>query len=340
MTPGLLEVGKIKIGRKGHEITSKKGNKFQPPEKLDHFIVTTLERDATGNYIKDANIHRDISQGGLGPEPKRIPITLLFDKISKNFQCRYVCFRGKTQWCSGDGEQANRDGEKDPVPCPCERCAVDYDGNDKCKINSTLSVMIRDARTFGGVWKFRSTSYNSAQSIYTSLYLIGQRTKGILSGLDLDLVLAPKTVVVRGTNQTSMIYVVGIEYQGTMHELREEALNIKAQSGKYLREIRLLEASIDETADPISPDEIDDAIEEYYPEQVEGYEKPKPATIDLGDGEVVDTETGEITDADDRESEPDGNAVEQQEPVPAPEQKPAKTPAKKAKPEGEPIELF
>ncbi len=60
LSPGLPERGKIKIGYKGKTITSAKGNEFQPPKKLDHFFVTTLERDKDGNFKHDKAIHKVI----------------------------------------------------------------------------------------------------------------------------------------------------------------------------------------------------------------------------------------------------------------------------------------
>ena len=73
MIPALPERGKIKIGRKGRMVTSKQGNEFQPPQKLNHFIVTTLERAEDGNFIRDEEIHKII-----GDEPKKIPVRLLY----------------------------------------------------------------------------------------------------------------------------------------------------------------------------------------------------------------------------------------------------------------------
>src|SRR4051812_12962875 len=39
LRPGLPERGKIKIGVKGEVRKSKGGNEFQPPQKLDHFVI-------------------------------------------------------------------------------------------------------------------------------------------------------------------------------------------------------------------------------------------------------------------------------------------------------------
>ena len=46
LTPRLAEWGKIKIGAKGKMKTSNQGKQFAQPQKLDHFIITTMERDA------------------------------------------------------------------------------------------------------------------------------------------------------------------------------------------------------------------------------------------------------------------------------------------------------
>src|SRR5215472_5520100 len=99
LIPRLPERGKIKIGMKGDMITSSRGNDFQPPMKLDHFLVTTLERGQDGNFLIDEEFHRR-----FGPEPKEIPIRLLYDDVNLNFLTRYACFLGRTLWCSGDGD--------------------------------------------------------------------------------------------------------------------------------------------------------------------------------------------------------------------------------------------
>ena len=52
----LNEAGKIKIGCKGDEITSSKGTQFRPPKRLDHFIITTTEKDASNDFVEDADL--------------------------------------------------------------------------------------------------------------------------------------------------------------------------------------------------------------------------------------------------------------------------------------------
>ncbi len=58
IVPGLVERGKIKVGEKGAMTTSQRGTKYQPPKKLDHFRVTTLEKGPDDNFLTDEAIHK------------------------------------------------------------------------------------------------------------------------------------------------------------------------------------------------------------------------------------------------------------------------------------------
>jgi len=53
LIPSLMEVGKIKIGIKGTMVESSTGTEFRPLKKLDHFIITTNERDEQGDFRID-----------------------------------------------------------------------------------------------------------------------------------------------------------------------------------------------------------------------------------------------------------------------------------------------
>lgn len=273
LSPALIEAGKIKIGRKGQTKTSKGGTEFQLPEKSDHFTITTLERDDTGNFRKDTDIHRE-----LGDNPKRIPIMLLFDDIEGNFQSRFARYDGKSCVCSGDGETAY-EGEKERE-CPCEKSEPGYkDAKTKCKMNGTLSVMIRNVNKFGSCWKFRTTGFNSIQGIFSSLALIKNMTGGVLKGIDLDLVISPKTAINPSTNTPVTIYVVGVEYAGTMQELKLAGIETLKLDSDQRKQLALLESNPPDLLENDDPPE--DIVDEFYPENAEGFEN-------------VDTETGEV----------------------------------------------
>ena len=178
LTPGLPERGKIKIGKKGDSRKSKSGDEYQLPVKLDHFVVTTLERGPDNNFVRDEAVHAVI-----GEAPTTIPVRLLFHDPELNFQSRLACFKKRTLWCTGDGQVAQRldeNNQRQPVPCPCERSAPDYQGKEVCKVAGMLSVLIDAAPAIGGVWKFRTTSYNTVVGMMSGLALIHKITGGVL----------------------------------------------------------------------------------------------------------------------------------------------------------------
>lgn len=274
LQPRLAERGKIKIGSKGAMIKSRAGNDFQPPVKLDHFVVTTLERGPDGNFKRDEAVHALI-----GVSPTRIPIRLLFDDPELSLMSRYACFKGKTMWCAGDGETATRlvnqaAGKRETVTCTCERAAPTYTGQDKCKINGALSVIIDGINGVGGVYQFRTTSYNSVLGLMSSLGLIRRITGGALAGIPLDLVVGPKAVAspIDGAMQT--VYVVGLEYRGSVDELRDEGYKVLSSNAAHGARIEQIESemrarlALPAPADvPIAGDVADDIVDEFYPNQ-------------------------------------------------------------------------
>jgi hypothetical protein len=273
LAPGLTERGKIKIGKKGETRQSQNGP-YQLPTKVDHFIITTLERDNTGNFAKDKSLYDALK---LPAEPKVIPIRLLFDDIEMNFQSRYACFRGQQLWCSGDGEYAHRqapDGKStEQVQCPCHRQdpkfkGEDSKGNGRCKINGTLQCIIDGANVVGGIWKLRTTGYNTVVGITGSLMLLRSITGGVLAGIPLNLTIQPKVATNPTDGKSVTVFVVGVEYRGTITELHKSALSI-SQEGAMYRE-RLAHVA-DEARRLISidaelQDQAGDIQEEYYPE--------------------------------------------------------------------------
>lgn len=279
LAPGLVERGKIKIGNKGQMRKSSQGNEFQAPQKIDHFLITTMERGPDNNFLRDEKLH-----ALLGDRPREIPVVLIYDDIDLNFQTRYSAYNGRTLWCSGDGETARRmykpsengqPAEFREGSCPCIRQSPTYTGRDKCKINGTLSVMIQGAEAIGGVWKLRTTSYNSVVGILSSLALIKRITGGPLAGIPLMMTLTPKAVAdpISGRQQT--VYVVGIEYRGGMEALQNQGHQLLLSRTTHNLRIEHIE---DEARQLISlqpsnyaaPDSVAEELEEFYPEAING----------------------------------------------------------------------
>jgi len=279
LVPSLAERGKIKIGIKGKMIKSRGGKEFQPPQKLDHFLVTGLQRGPDGNFLRDQEVHQL-----LGDKPRVIPIRLLYDDITLNFACRYTCFQGRKLWCAGDGEvafRAGQNGQRQEIGCPCDRQKPEYQGNDKCKLNGVLSCLIDGVKGVGGVYKLRTTSWNSVTGILSSLALIQRITGGPLSGIPLNLVMAPKTVISPTDARVQVVYVCSIEYAGTMPELQDAGYKLALGNATHYARIERIEeqAKAMLSSDPthLDGDSASDVVEEFFPEQA-----------------VVDAETGEV----------------------------------------------
>lgn len=286
MVPALLEFGKIKIGNKGKLVR----DTFRLPQKLDHFLITTTEKDSSDNFILDDELMDKIKEHNKTEKLTSIPIVLLYNDIDLNFVSRYVCYRGTTRWCSGDGETAFRVGTKNVLEqreCPCERCAPEYKGEDgkgkgKCKASGCLSVLIQGAEVVGGVWKYRTTGFNSVRAITASLLLIKNQTGGLLAGLPLEMIVRPKKTTSPTDGKPVTIYIVTLIYRGSPAALRETAYRIATEETKHRLELgnveeevrKMLTTSVDEEI--IGGDEVEHA-EEFYPEDV----IPEEGTVEI-----------------------------------------------------------
>lgn len=221
----LVEIGKIKIGGKNpdKQYKGKDGEMHRAPVKFDYFLVTDLSKDEKDNFIPNAEIMKK-----LGATPKELDIFLLSDDIDNNFMTSYALYQGNKCVCRGDGETAtrkiskNKDGKelKEPyfteVKCDPETCEFFKSG--KCKPNGTLSVMLPQTEKIGGVYKFRTTSWNSIVNITSSLEAIKLMTGGVLFGLLLKMELIEKQ-----TEEHGKIKVVNIVYAGSIEKLQIEA---------------------------------------------------------------------------------------------------------------------
>jgi hypothetical protein len=279
LAPGLTEIGKIKIGKKGDTRQSSQGGTYQMPVRLDHFLITTLERGKDGNFVVDEELHKKLG----GVNLKRIPVQLMFNDIGMNFQSRYSCYTGKTLWCSGDGESASRltpEGARENVPCCCGRQEPTYKGKDKCKINGSLSVIIDGADRIGGVWKFRTTGYNSTVGIMSSLMMIKTLTGGILCGLPLEMTIQPK-IATQPDGTSTTIQVVGITFRGDMQKLQQESLKIASQHAEHCLRVENIENEVRKliSVDAELIDQAGDIVEEFYPEEQQAPVLAEPAPI-------------------------------------------------------------
>jgi len=293
LTPRLNEAGKIKIGGKGPEIESAKGNKFRPPIKFDHFKITTTERDNAGDLILDTALIETIKKNESGLVNKNgdlvgIPIRFLYNNVDLNFYTKYVSYVGGTMSCHGDGEVSRKgisEFKKDH-PCPCPRIEPDYSGKDKCKFSGTLTCIIDEAGLLGQAHKFRTTSENTVKSILGGIKLIETATRGRIAGLPLMLTVNPKTTVTP-SGQPTVIHVVSVCYRGSMADLRKDSLQIGQEESQYL--IGMTE--IEEQAKfamvaPEAGEEAKDFASEFFPNNSGNSGNSDQSIIDVEHKEV------------------------------------------------------
>jgi hypothetical protein len=221
-----VEIGKIKIGGKNpnKEYKGKDGKMHRHPVKFDHFVITGMEKDDKDNFIPDSEITKL-----LGEKPKFLDILLLTDDVDKNFMTAYQLYAGSKCLCRGDGETAKRritrDENGNPLPEPiykevaCENFTCEYYISGKCKPNGILSCIIPKTNKIGGVYKYRTQSWNSIINITSSLEAIKIMTGGVLCGIPLRMELIDKKTESHGT-----IKVVNIVFNGDMKEIQKLGL--------------------------------------------------------------------------------------------------------------------
>jgi hypothetical protein len=229
----LAEVGKIKTGYRGEKITSKGGHDFAPPKKLDHFIVTTTVRGADGNFVENGDL-----MSRLGKEPRELKIRLPFDSIDKNFFTQFQAYEGGHKVCAGDGESALRKGKLSivgegtsaklkldgevltSIACDPDTCPILKAG--KCKVSGILSCFLPESGDLGGVYKFRTHSWNAVSSILGALEFFASQTGGILMGMPLKLVMLKKSTEDHGAVNYATVVLDGEEIAGLRRLAIEE----------------------------------------------------------------------------------------------------------------------
>jgi hypothetical protein len=307
--PRMPELGKIKIGGLGASRPTQSGGSFRLPRKDDHFTITTMHRDAAGDFVPDSSLMQElVASGYADPDGRlrRLPIRVISDDIDDVLQAAWVWYAGKTCGGRSDGETVTwfndpQTGKRLPEPRteqhdPSVLELADSRGNKLLKLSAVLNVVIasRHAR-WGGVYRFRTTSRISFDQMYGSLIHISQLTGGVLVGMPLQLTVRPKQVAPQGKSTT--VHVVHVELVGgdigevqTLAMDRAKfALTFHRQVESLRRQCRALLPAPGEE----EPEEIADIAEEFYPSQPAAVPEPAPASYGLIDpNDSMPVETG------------------------------------------------
>jgi len=264
ISPRLQELGRIAVGEKGG--VSKSGKSLLPT-KLDHFIFTTLDKDENDRYIRDQSMMEM-----FGDNCTEIPIRLLYNDIELNFPTFYAKYARSGIKIRGDGENwtvygvdADGKGTREEVFDPNnERGFLD---DPDVKPHGILTVLVEGQNSVGGVFKFRTTSWNSINNILSSLALI-KNMCGMLTYIPLKLVLRKKEVQPRDMSRKTWIPAVSIEFRGSIEELQATAAEVmRLTTGAQREEMKQIEEAVREhLGEEESIDVQKDIASEFAPE--------------------------------------------------------------------------
>lgn len=264
LTPRLKEIGKIKIGKKGDKKTD---SGYKLPMKFDHFEVTSIMRGEGGNFLPDPIMQQ------LGDKPKELNVMFLYNDPTLIFSTRFNAYKGGKCQCSGDGKVATTlTGEEivcnpeDPSRTICKKYL-----NKECKKNGILSCILTDSPRLGGVYKFRTTSGNSINSIMAALLLYHHLTGGVLAMIPFKLTVSPMQVQPENSNTAQTIYVVNVEFAGNAGQLLEKTIEVQKYQGAMRLQIQENENHAKlALCEPESEEEIKDVEVEFQYNVKEG----------------------------------------------------------------------
>lgn len=278
--PSLAQAGSIKIGKLGESRVSQSTNQpFRLPQKLDHFVVVSAERDENGDLIVDGGIMASLAANGYADRDgnvRTIPVIVHSDDREEVFRTSLSAYSGSTLLCTGDGRTGQRvddkTGEVSEVACPCPWYGAER--GQVCKPHGVFSCSINlpERAIAGSVHRFRTTGTISISQLLGSLITIQEicnREIGTMRGVPLVLRVGPRTVSPGGKKTT--VYVVWAELRAeSITRAQQAALtatNTREALGLTTGPMEALPAPV-AIDDPI---DVADVSAEFYPE-------PEPAT--------------------------------------------------------------
>lgn len=238
LPPRLPVLGHIKIGAK---VPGK-----VHPTKLDHFRVTKRDRGTDGNFALDTDVHAVV-----GDKPKELEVRLPFDTRPENFYAKMLEYRGRTRAVECNG--VTRTEMSTRAEGTCSRRAG---RSCACKPYARLGVVLEAAPTFGGLYVFRTTSWETANSLQTALAMF-ERQFGTLRGLPLKMRLYPAEVRYQdgGKEKTATAYKVALVLRADYETAQRAALEF--HRGHQIARRELLQLSRGTTEDLATLDDTD-----------------------------------------------------------------------------------
>lgn len=285
----LAEIGKVKIGGRAEKRTSKSGGTYRRPEKYDHFVIVKNEKNEAGDYIRDTKLMQKLAEkyyNDPNAKLKHINIIFMFDNPALNFQYYLARFTASGLQCYGNGVKARtrteaiideetgelkeEQGWKE-IPCNPDKCP--FFKKEECKAHGTLKFLIKETETLGGIYTFRTTSWNSIGAIASSLAFFWKASGGYLAMIPFQLVFREKTVITKKGQKVKIPYV-NVEFKGTFEDFYEQLegiYKIRSLVGAEVNKLESLAAKEIKKALPesLTKEEQEEVAEEFYPDTVE-----------------------------------------------------------------------
>lgn len=285
---GLPIIGHAKIGEASLRSSRLRGAPF----KFDHIELTGIARDKEGRLVTDhdqiaavlesgaatcGGCERSKALGYADGLPVEMGILLQSNSLEVVLPNRLAWYRGRTAFCVGDGEAAQRltiEGEKEVTGSdkvkrmvtvygpardhgPCGFDCPDLQDR-KCKPNGKFRFTLATQQTVGGVYEFRTTSWASLGNLTASLKEILLTTGGLMAWLPLMFRIVKGTVQPRDGAATNAMLAMVTPPPGGPEALLGMAADVLRLRAPLMREVKLLDANLQKT---IKWDESDEEIQ-------------------------------------------------------------------------------
>ena len=293
--PRLAVCGHVKNGRNEPvvdrqtgkpKVDDRTGNVIYRPQQLDHYIITTLQKDrATGNFVEDTKAMASLRQQmnmAEGEKITRMPILVPSDDFEEFLPTGLAARKGKTICCRGTGkgkakrwnvEGGMKIGKPFEADCPCSWLPESLGGpggavkqsDPNCKMHGTLrfKIALSDTITIGSIYDYHTTSQIGLPNLLGGFAEI-QSMIGTLVWVPLWLELRPEKVQPEGHEKTvysSFVHLRGSDIkviQDRAISMVEAAQRVQKLAGRTTL-LPLPPARIDDE------DEEEDVLEEFDP---------------------------------------------------------------------------
>jgi hypothetical protein len=207
----------------------------------------------------------------IGPKPKVLDVRLPFDLRSEVLSAEMTHYQGRTKkthqcdgvTCVNPETQASR---------PCDRRA----GREcPCKPYGRLAVMLEAAPTYGGLYVYRTRSWETVSAMQTFIGQL-QQSFGYLRGLPCRLELHESEVRYKdgGETKISTAYRVALVLRASFEQTRQELVQHHRENRIARREILQLAAGSVQELDEIDRREAA-LIAQEFPDDEDGAAKPE-----------------------------------------------------------------